>query len=267
MENLDAIYAANKAAWNLRTSVHYDSEWYKFAAWRAGATSLQKIELTEVGDVRDKRLLHLQCHFGQDTLSWAREGAKVTGVDLSDAAIAAAQRLQKETGLDAEFVCCNIYDIPQHIDNQQFDIIFTSYGTVGWLDDLATWGALIHQYLKPGGFFYIVDFHPVVWMFDDDFSFIQYPYHKTEVIETENEGTYSDPSAPIQYRDYSWNHSLSEIMNSLTAQGLQIEFLNEYPYSPYDCFSKTILGKDGNYRIKGLENKIPMLYSIKARKI
>lgn len=266
MKNLEDIYTSNKKAWNLRTSVHFDSEWYKFEAWRAGETSLQEIELRELGDVKGKSLLHLQCHFGQDTLSWAREGAEVTGVDISDAAIVAAEGLAKEEGIDAAFVCCNVYDLAQHLDNQQFDIVFTSYGTVGWLEDLEAWAALIYRYLKPGGTFYIADFHPVVWMFDDEFTFIQYPYHKTEVIKTENEGTYSDRNAPIKYTDYSWNHSLSEIINSLTGQGLHIEFLNEYPYSPYDCFSKTVKGTDGNYRIKGLENKIPMVFSIMARK-
>jgi ubiquinone/menaquinone biosynthesis C-methylase UbiE len=111
--------------------------------------------------------LHLQCHFGQDTLSMSRMGAQTTGVDLSDKAIDAARKLNQEINQQATFICCNIYDLPQHLD-QQFDIVFTSYGTIGWLPDLNQWAALIARYLKPGGKFVFAEFHPVVWMFDND---------------------------------------------------------------------------------------------------
>lgn len=265
MENYDQLFAANRHGWNLRAEVHKTSGFYDVEKWKQGGTSLTSIELREAGDVRGKTLLHLQCHFGQDTLSWARLGAQVTGCDLSDKSIEYARQLSEELRLPAKFVCCNVYDLPQHLDGR-FDIVFTSYGTIGWLPDLTRWAEVIRHFLKPGGFFYIADFHPVVWMFDDKMERFQYPYHNTGVIETEQSGTYADRSANIRYKEFGWNHSLSEIINSLVGQGLDIEFLNEYPYSPFDCFDNTVKGEDGNYRIRGLEGIIPMVYSIGARK-
>jgi SAM-dependent methyltransferase len=224
------------------------------------------IEIKELGDeIEGKTLLHLQCHFGQDTLSWAYRGAKVTGCDFSEQAIHFARELAESEKIPATFVCCNVYDLPDQLSGQ-FDVVFTSYGTIGWLPDLDRWAAVIAHFLKPGGTFYIADFHPVAWMLDEQMQYLKYPYKNGEVIISENTGTYADTKADIQYTDYSWNHGLSEIINSLINKGLQIEFLNEHLYSPYDCFPNTVLGTDGFYRIKGLENIIPMVYSIKARK-
>jgi SAM-dependent methyltransferase len=265
MKNYDRLFAANRDGWNLRTEVHKTSEFYDVEGWKNGKNSLTHIELREVGDVRGKSLLHLQCHFGQDTLSWARLGAQVTGCDLSDKAIEYARELSDELKIPAKFVCCNVYDLPEHLEGQ-FDIVFTSYGTIGWLPDLDRWASVINHFLRPGGFFYIAEFHPVVWMFDEQMKFFKYPYHNTGVIETEQTGTYADRYASIEYKEFGWNHSLSEVVNSLANQGLRIEFLNEYPYSPFDCFEKTVKGDDGNYRIRGLEGIIPMVFSLKARK-
>lgn len=259
-----AYFAANRAGWNLRTEAHKTSAFYDVASWKAGRTSLNPVELREVGEVVGCSLLHLQCHFGQDTLSWARLGAQVTGCDLSDRAIEYARELAAELEIPAHFVCCNVYDLPQYLEGQ-FDIVFTSYGTIGWLPDLDRWAAVVRHFLRPGGVFYMVDFHPVVWMFDDGMEVLKYPYIGSEVIETEQVGTYADRQASIRYKEYGWNHSLSEVINSLIRQGLRIEFLNEYDYSPYDCFDKTVRGDDGNYRIRGLEGIIPMVYSIQAR--
>ena len=266
MTDHQSYFEANRDAWNLRTDVHKTSKFYNVEAWKKGQTSLTPIELGEMGDVSGKKLLHLQCHFGQDTLSWARLGALVTGCDLSDKAIEYARQLSAEMNLPTHFVCCNLYDLPQHLDDS-FDIVFTSYGTIGWLPDLTPWAKVVSHFLKPGGFFYIADFHPIVWMFDEQMETLKYPYHNSGVIETEQTGTYADRYAGIQYKEFGWNHSLSELINSLTGQGLRIEFLNEYPYSPYDCFDKTVKGDDGNYRIQGLEGIIPMVYSIKATKL
>lgn len=265
MPNHDSHFESNRAAWNLRTELHKGSEFYDVEAWKNGKEVLTPIELREVGDVAGKSLLHLQCHFGQDTLSWARRGARVTGCDLSDKAIDYARALATELELPARFVCCNVYDLPGHLEGQ-FDIVFTSYGVIGWLPDLEPWAAVIRHFLKPGGFFYLAEFHPVVWMLDEDMNFLKYPYHNADVIVSENTGSYAAKTAVETYTDYSWNHSLSEVVNALLKEGLRLEFLNEYPYSPYDCFAKTVRGEDGFYRIQGLENIIPMVYSLKATK-
>ncbi|MEK7226791.1 MAG: class I SAM-dependent methyltransferase, partial [Bacteroidota bacterium] len=149
---------------------------------------------------------------------------------------------------------------------EQFDIVFTSYGTIGWLPDLQSWAKMIAERLKPGGIFYLAEFHPVVWMFDDDFTHIKYSYENREVIVTENQGTYTDRNADIKGKEYSWNHSIGEVMNALIGAGLKIEMFNEHMYSPYPCFRNTVEFETGKWHIKGLEGKIPMVYSIRAAK-
>lgn len=264
-QQLDEIFNANKNAWNKRTGVHKDSLFYDVASFKAGKSTLNANELDELGDVKGKSLLHLQCHFGMDSLSWAREGALVTGVDLSDEAIKYAEQLSTETGIRAEFVCCNVYDLKEHL-NKQYDIVFTSYGVIGWLPDLEKWASIIAHFLKPGGTFYMVEFHPVIWMFDDDFKYIKYPYHNADIIIESKTGTYAEPGSAIEYNEYSWNHSLSEVINALIKNGMHIQGLNEYPFSYYNCFNNAEQGKDGHWRIKGLEDKIPMMYAVKAKK-
>lgn len=257
-------FEANRQGWNLKTEVHRSSDFYEIEKWKAGASSLQKIELEELGSVTGKKLLHLQCHFGQDTLSWARLGAQVTGVDFSENAIALAHQFSAELDLPARFVCSDIYELPKNLKGK-FDIVFTSWGVIGWLPDLDRWARVVRHFLRRGGRFYMVEFHPVVWMFDDKFTHLKYPYHNAGVIETEEIGSYADRYSQISYKEYGWNHSLSEVVNSLINSGLRLQFLNEHTYSPYDCFSNTVCGDDGFYRIKGLENIIPMAYSLSAR--
>jgi len=213
MNKYEKFFAANKASWNKRTVIHKDSAFYDLDSFKKGKSSLNKIELEALGNVQGKRLLHLQCHFGMDTLSWAREGAIVTGVDLSDKAIKLAREINADLQLKAEFICSNVYDLADgnnyaiaNLNKTSFDIVFTSYGTIGWLPDLDKWAEIISLYLKPGGTFYIVDFHPALWMMDNDFKFIKYDYFNTAVIEEETVGTYTDREAPIKSIEYGWNH-------------------------------------------------------------
>ena len=266
MENYDVYFETNRSLWNKKTPVHVASEFYNMPAFLAGQTSLNQIELSELGDVAGKSILHLQCHFGQDSLSWARMGAHVTGIDISDEAIAEAQKLNEQLGLNAKFVRSNLYDLKENLQGQ-FDIVFTSYGTIGWLPDLDKWADIIDHFLKPGGTFYIAEFHPVLWMYNDSFTKIEYAYHNTyEPIVTETTGTYADRDAAISQKEYGWNHGLGEVVTALTRRGICPEFLHEFPYSPYNCFANMVQGPDGNWRIKGLEDKLPMIYSIKATK-
>ena len=256
---------ANKDAWNKRTSVHIDSEFYNLKGFMEGESSLNATELALLGDVKGKKILHLQCHFGQDSLSLARMGAKVTGVDLSDDAIAKARELDNTLGLDAQFVCCDVYDLPQHLE-QQFDLVFTSYGVIGWLPDLQRWGKVVAHFMKPGGRFILAEFHPVVWMFDNDFTRIQYSYFNTEAIVEQTSGTYTDRNADIHYEEISWNHSLDEVFSGLLQNGLVINGFREYDFSHYDCFAHSERTSDGNYIISPLGNKAPLMYSITAAK-
>ena len=265
MDKFKQYFETNRQSWNKRTPIHKDSTFYGLKEFKEGKTSLNKIELEEVGDVNGKSLLHLQCHFGMDTMSWSRLGAKCVGVDLSDEAIKLAREINLELKLHTEFINCNVYDLKDHLD-KKFDIVFTSYGTIGWLPDLKKWAEIVSYFLKPNGIFYIVDFHPTLWMMDEDFQNIKYNYFNTEVIKDETEGTYSDRNAPVKTTNYGWNHPFSEILNNLIQQNMKIIHLNEFSYSPYNCFNNLEQGNDGMWRIKGMNEKLPMLYSIKAVK-
>ena len=255
----------NKHSWNNRTETHLQSEFYNMEGFLNGETSLNSIELGILGDIKGKSILHLQCHFGQDTISLSRLGAETVGVDLSDKAIASAKKIAAETNANAQFICCDLYDLEKHLD-KQFDIVFTSYGTITWLPDLDKWGKLISKFLKPNGKFIFVEFHPVVWMFDDNFERIGYNYFNVEpIVETEN-GTYADKQANISQSYVTWNHSMSEVITSLLNNSLEISSFQEYDYSPYNCFNKTIEVEPKKYQIEHLGNKIPMVYSIVAQK-
>lgn len=255
----------NKNNWNKRTEAHVTSDFYDVAGFLEGKSSLKEIELELLGDIRGKSVLHLQCHFGQDTISMARMGASATGVDLSDKAIESARELAEKAGADATFICCDVYSLPEHLD-QQFDIVFTTYGTIGWLPDVDKWATIVSTFLKPGGKFVFADFHPVVWMFDDHFTKVGYNYFKADAIIETQSGTYADRDADMVEESVSWNHSISEVLNSLIQQGLEINVFNEYDYSPYDCFNETEEFAPGKFRIKHLENNIPMVYAIGATK-
>lgn len=263
MDDIKNAFEANRKLWNERTTHHVGSKFYDVEGFVAGKNSLTDIELELLGDVRGKQILHLQCHFGQDTLSLARMGAVVTGLDLSEKALEEAQLLTKRCGLQAEWVLSNVIEHRPELDGK-FDIVYTSYGTIGWLPDLKPWAANIKRYLKPGGRLVFVEFHPVVWMFDNDFTAITYSYFNREVIKEVEEGTYTDRDAAIKLPSYSWNHDLGEVMTALLDERLIIDQFKELDGSPYDCFSNTIKGKDGLYRITGMEGKLPMVYGIGA---
>ena len=260
----EKYFNSNRELWDKKTFYHKDSSFYDLEGFKKGKNVLNGIELNELGDVSGKSMLHLQCHFGMDSMSWARLGAHVTGIDFSDEAIKIANALSIELKLDAKFICSNVYDLKKHLD-KKYDIVFTSYGVIGWLPDLDRWADIISHFLKPGGTFYMAEFHPVVWMFDDHFTKIAYSYFNQGVLEINQEGTYADRGAEIKLIEYSWNHSLSEVINALANYGLKIQMMHEFDYSPYNCFANTIEDGRGNYFIKGFEKVLPMVYSIKAR--
>ncbi len=256
----------NKNTWNEKVAVHVQSEFYDVEQFIAGSTTLNNIELKLLGDVQGKTILHLQCHFGQDTISLARLGATVVGVDFSDKAIAKATELATTTNTEnIRFICCDIYNLPTHLQ-QKFDIVYTSYGTIGWLPDVQKWANIVQQYLKPLGKFVFVEFHPAMWMFDNDFNNITYSYFTAEAIVEDETGTYADTTAAITTQSITWNHGLAEVFNSLQHEGLQINQFNEYDYSPYNCLAGMEEYEPKKFRIKKFENKIPLLYSITAIK-
>ena len=259
--------SVNRRLWDDKVPYHVASSMYNLPGFLTGTSSLNQIELDLLGDLHGKRVLHLQCHFGLDSLSLVRQGAAhVTGVDLSPSAINKARELAETLGLSesTRFICCNIYDLVEHLPSEEFDIVFTSYGVVGWLPDLRRWAALISRYLKPNGLFVMVEFHQMLWMFNEGFTRIEESYFDRGKIIVQSQGTYADRQAPICNSSVEWNHGLCEVFQALLDQKLRIDAVQEFDYSPYECFQNSVRTADGFYQIKGLEKKIPMIYSVKA---
>jgi ubiquinone/menaquinone biosynthesis C-methylase UbiE len=262
MVNESEMFQTNKQGWDERVDVHLKSEFYEMAAFRKGKTSLNKEELEALGDVSGKSLLHLQCHFGQDTLSWARKGAIVTGVDISSEALKAAREISSDLGIPATFIESNILNLKENLSDK-FEIVFTSYGTIGWLNDLDKWASIVHHFLKSGGTFYMIDFHPYVWMWNDERSKIEYNYFNTEApIIVQEKGTYADPDAEVERTEYSWNHGMSEIISALLKAGLELEEFHEYPFSNYNVFPKMKPAGEGRWVFDELGEKVPYMYSL-----
>jgi SAM-dependent methyltransferase len=257
--------ALNKNTWNNKTEVHIASDFYDMKGFLEGKSTLNSIELVLLGAISNKKILHLQCHFGQDTMTFARMGAQATGIDFSEKAIEKATEFSKQLNLDTTFICCDIYEAPKYLKDQ-FDIVFTSYGTIGWLPDLDKWAKVISQFLKPGGKFIMADFHPVVWMYDNDFKEVFYSYFNIEPIIEDESGTYADRYSEIEAKTITWNHPISETLNALITNGIELNSFNEYDYSPYNCFNNTEEFEPNKFRIKTFENKIPMVYSLKGTK-
>ncbi|MBS1690375.1 MAG: class I SAM-dependent methyltransferase [Bacteroidetes bacterium] len=265
MAAFEEYISVNRTLWNEKTKYHVSSPFYDMESFLGGRSSLNDIELELIGDVKDKAIAHLQCHFGQDSLSLARLGAHVTGVDLSDAAIDKAKELAMQLQLDARFIQSDIYSLPEQLYGQ-FDMVYSSYGVLGWLPDMKRWAQIVSKLLKKDGVLILVEFHPVVWMFDEHFKTVKYSYFNRETIEETEIGTYADREAPIALKSLSWNHNLSEVLQSLINVGLAIKTFSEYDYSPYSCFNDVVELAKGKYRIKGLEEKLPMVYAVKALK-
>ena len=265
MKDQSNYIALNKNAWNNKTEVHIASDFYDMKGFLEGKSTLNSIELELLGAISNKKILHLQCHFGQDTMTFARMGAQATGIDFSEKAIEKATEFSKQLNLDTTFICCDIYEAPKYLKDQ-FDIVFTSYGTIGWLPDLDKWAKVVSQFLKPGGQFIMADFHPVVWMYDNDFKEVFYSYFNIEPIVEDETGTYADRYSEIEAKTITWNHPISETLNALITNGIELNSFNEYDYSPYNCFNNTEEFEPNKFRIKTFENKIPMVYSIKGTK-
>ncbi len=254
----------NRALWDGWTKLHASSAFYDVDGFKAGASTLKPVERNELGEVTGKTLLHLQCHFGLDTLSWAREGAVVTGVDFSEEAIARARSLSAELDLPATFLCSNLYDLPEVLD-ATFDIVFTSYGVLPWLPDLDRWAQIVARYLKPGGTFYLVEFHPFVSMLDDAGERIAYPYFLgDEPLAFEEAGSYAEPEADFTHTAYEWPHSLGEIVTALLKAGLRLDFLHEFPYSTHPFPWYLDEEQPDRYVWKDRAITVPLMFSIKA---
>ena len=262
----------NRELWNEITPIHLKSKLYDMESFRRGRCSLLPLEVEEVGDVTGASLLHLQCHFGQDTLSWARRGAKATGMDFSPPAIDAARALSKELKIDARFICSDLYELSEHLE-EEFDIVFASAGVLCWLPDLPDWGRIIARHLRPGGFFYLREFHPFAYCLDDAEDLeeprLRYPYfHEGTALRFAGgqDGDYADPEALVQSDSHEWPYALSKVIGALLDAGLALEFFHEFDWTSYRQFPFLEDRGDGLYRLPQLPGGFPLMFSLKARK-
>ncbi|MFD0375758.1 class I SAM-dependent methyltransferase [Streptomyces sp. NPDC127112] len=253
----------NRAAWDLRTAVHLQSDFYPVDRVRAGQSTLHPPELALAGDVRGLRLLHLQCHFGLDTLSWARLGAEATGIDFSPAAVSAARTLAEETGLPARFECADVLalDAP----GTPYDLAVTTYGVLCWLDDLDRWARAVHRVLRPGGRLVLVEFHPLLEALHPgrlSGAGGYFPGAPPQAVWTE--GTYTDPSAPIRYPEYRWQHPVGSVVAALVGAGMEVIGLREYPHCSYRLFDELDTCADGLWSDASAPGRLPYMYAITA---
>ena len=266
----------NRRLWDAWTAIHTTGSFYDVQRFRDDPTDvrIEPWERAEVGDVVDRTLLHMQCHFGLDTLSWARLGARrVTGVDFSGPAIAFARELARETALEdrSRFVVSDVYELPGSLAEETFDVVYTGRGALGWLPDLGPWARAVAQFVAPGGIFYIHEGHPAMWAIADDQPAgelrLGYDYWGGQTLSFPVEGSYADPTAEVDAEvEHGWNHSLGEIVTELARAGLRIEFLDEKRELGWLAPFLEDRG-DGRYvwpaRTGG---NLPLMYSLRARK-
>jgi SAM-dependent methyltransferase len=267
---MDEYLKANQETWNTWTRYHVESKFYDVDRFKAGGKALDPIALAGPGDVTGKSLLHLQCHFGMDTLLWARRGARVTGVDFSEEAIKAARALAGELGIAATFIHSDLYELPRHLAGQ-FDVVFTSHGVLCWLPDLERWAQVIAHFLRPGGIFYIVEGHPVALLFDerreDAELRVRYRYFQgPEPLQEEESGSYAVPDAPVRSVTYQWIHPMADIIGSLLRAGLRITAFEEYPFAAWAMFPWMERREDRWWRLPPGRESIPLMFSLKATK-
>ena len=269
---MDEYRQTNLVNWNERTGIHAESRLYDLAGYVSDPNKISDVvefDRHELGDVRNKSLLHLQCHIGTDTLSLAGLGARVTGVDFSPDAIATARRLSAECGTLGRFEVAELYDTPQVISDT-FDIVYTGVGALTWLPDIASWGRVVAAMLNPGGTFYIREFHPMLWTVDDEQDdealIVKYPYFEGPAIKFDNEHTYSDGGKLANTANFEWNHSLSEIVMALLDHGLELKFLHEHTFAESQNLKCMVEAENGHWRLPSGGERLPLMFSLLAVK-
>lgn len=275
---------ANRQWWDGVVPIHEASRGYDREGFLRGEKPLCPVELAELGPrVGGKTLLHLQCHFGMDTLNWARLGAKVTGLDFSEPALEAARRLSRDSGIAGRFVHADVYEAAQVL-GETFDVVYTGIGALCWLPDIARWARVVAACMRPGGSLYVYEGHPMLWTLDEQRSdgqlVVATPYfEQPEPTPFEGDSTYVDGPKLQRCRTYSWNHGLGEIVTALIEAGLRIEFLREHREVPWqalpgmEAVGTGTSGADGRYQSNRMwrlpaaqREQVPLMYSLLATK-
>ena len=256
----------NRSNWDERVPIHVRSELYDVPEFVLGKEPLYRFELRELGDLAGKDVVHLQCHFGMDTLSLARKGARVTGLDFSPPALEAARKLATEVGLEARFVQANVYDAVSAL-GETYDLVYTGKGALNWLPDIGEWAAVVASLLRPGGALYLSEFHPLLFAFADDDLLVEHPYFNEGPIVWDDGSDYADPAARIESaRTVEWPHPFSEVVSSVIEAGLRLEFLHEFRECGFARFPFLVESRPGLFVTPPGMPSLPMMYSLRAVK-
>jgi SAM-dependent methyltransferase len=267
--------SANRANWDERVAVHLGAACYELESLRASRGRLNPIEEAEIGPLEGLRVLHLQCHFGRDSLILASRGATVVGLDFSKPAIAAARELAAEIGLAerARFVEADLYDAPSVIpEAHAFDLVFVTWGAINWLPDIRRWAQIVAHFLKPGGALYLAEGHPAALVLDDAARrenampgwFV--PYFSQEALVFDDPSDYADETARLTHaRTYEWLHPLGAIVTALIDAGLTLRWLHEHDAVPWRMFKLLVQDADGMYRWPD-RPWLPLAFSLRAER-
>lgn len=264
-------HEANLSNWNNRAALHVRDAtgFYNVEGFLAGRDALYPVEASEIGDVKGKRLLHLQCHFGLDTLSLARRGAVVTGLDFSPVAVEAARDLARKADLQATFVEADVYDARKVIQGE-FDMVYSTWGTICWLPDVKRWAKVVADMLAPGGMFYFLDSHPSAQVLDERDGRIEPTYGWRTPVEKPDTFTesasYTGDAHAKPTTMHNWIHPLSNIIGGLIEAGLRLEFLHEHEVLPYKLFPSMMPTGTGMFRLPDEAVPIPLAFSLRAVK-
>ncbi|WP_314453280.1 class I SAM-dependent methyltransferase [uncultured Microbacterium sp.] len=265
---------ANRANWDERATLHAarDGSGYGVQRYVADAHALSDVVRFDqrlLGDIAGLRALHLQCHIGTDTLSLARLGARVTGLDFSENAVTEARRLAAEAGVDIEFVQSDVRDAATILARESFDLVYTGIGALCWLPSITEWAGVVTDLLAPGGTLHIREGHPLLWSLNEELPglALTFPYfEQTAPLEWDDENTYVEVSAPLTAtRTYEWNHGIGEIVTALLDRGLRLDALVEHDSVPWEALpGRMTLHPDGEYALTEQPSVIPLSYTIRA---
>jgi SAM-dependent methyltransferase len=267
-DSTDGLRAANRSNWDERVPIHTASRFYDVEHRLATRPGPREREVEALGDVAGLDLVHLQCHFGLDTLAWAEAGASVTGLDFSTAAVEAARELAVRAGLAdrATFVCADVYDAARVLAPRTFDVVYVSLGALCWLPSVGRWADQVAALARPGGRLYLHDSHPVAWALAHDSPTLEYPYFEEPEPYVDDSGeTYTDAGVALaNARTYEWNHGIGEVATALIDRGMRIDRLTEHDWTVLQQFPWLVERSPGQWGAPADCPRLPLSYTLVA---
>lgn len=263
----------NRRWWDEAAAVHAASPDYalvRFAEDPSYLSHVVRFDLPRLGDVRGLTGVHLQCHIGTDTVSLARLGAQMVGFDFSEPALESARRLAASAGVEVTFVAGDLYDAPELLGQDRFDLVFTGIGALGWLPDIRRWAQVVADLLRPGGRLFLREGHPVLWTLDDertdDLLVLEHPYFEhDEPLVWDEGGTYVETDHVFTHTTtHEWNHGLGEIVTAVLDAGLELTMLEEHDSVPWDALPGKMVEVDNEWRVADRPRRLPHTYTLQA---